>query len=314
MHDNKSIIPIVFACNKKYFKHVSVAILSIILNHNTHYKLKFYIISKDFNSRESIKCRAFFKKLSLEIQFLHLQNTSALEGFPTQGARYSLDIYSRLYIPMFFKNIYEKVIYLDGDTITLQDIENLYNTDIGNTCCGAIADAALTRHAKRLRLPHAHTYFNSGVLLINIPKWNENKITENVLEYINSNKEQVLLPDQDALNVVVGANWTQISPYWNFQTHSFFLEHDAFIKYFGGAFDISRVGIIHYTRGSKPWEQCYEPELDNLYIKYRKLTPWHDFHQEKDPNSMLKLHLRNTLRKAGLLWRLPEKWRVYLNK
>ena len=314
MDNNQTIIPIFFACNKVFMKHVAVSILSVHLNHHLPGKLEFYILTRDINSNDTHKMLKFFLKLGIKIDLIDTNDFLNSSCLPIFDNRYSLDVYSRLFIPLIFNGIYDKAIYLDGDTVTLEDIEMLYNIDTDNSCFCAIKDASARKHADRLGLPSDRAYFNAGVLLINIPRWNKLDLTEKTLQYISNNKSQVLLQDQDALNIVAGSDWTLICSSWNFQTHSLYLHPSDFIKYFGREFQISDIFIIHYTRASKPWHKKHEPDLDNIYIKYRKLTPWKDFYQESDPKNTFKRIIRNTLRSVGLLWRLPMNWRVYLNK
>lgn len=48
-----------------------------------------------------------------------------------------------------------------------------------------------------------HVYFNSGVLIIDVKKWNKNKISNRIVTVINKYKDVIKYEDQDALNMVL---------------------------------------------------------------------------------------------------------------
>lgn len=89
----------------------------------------------------------------------------------------------------------EKIIYLDVDTVINNDIAELYNQDITDYEVGVVRDVFI--FGQRLN----KTYFNSGMMLMNIPKIKETKYLEKARKYCSEEKRFLL--DQDALNYTV---------------------------------------------------------------------------------------------------------------
>ena len=292
-----------------------MAIVSIVKNHHLPAKLKFYVMTRDQGTEEGTKFKSFIEKQNVDFEYIDIAKINTIEMLPTCNEKYSVDIFSRFFIPTILKGTCEKVIYLDGDLVVLGDIEELYGFDLRDNCLGAIADAPLRDHVSRLKLERTHVYFNSGVLLINIKKWFECDLTSRLIDYIVKNKEIITLPGQDALNCIVRNEWTRISPYWNFQTHAFYLSDKELNRYIGGRVDMSCARIVHYTGGPKPWSYMHDGNLNHLYLKYRKFTPWGNVaYPDRTLLNIFKVNMRLLLRKFGVLWRLPEKWRLFFYK
>ena len=93
--------------------------------------------------------------------------------------------YLRISLPSLLqKYSYKKVLYLDADTLVLDDIVQLYDTPLVNQTIGAVIDPGQAYALKRLGIHSSDYYFNSGVMIIDIDRWNEKAITRKTkMEY-----------------------------------------------------------------------------------------------------------------------------------
>ena len=103
--------------------------------------------------------------------------------------------YALLRIFADYFDLPDKIIYLDVDTVINNDIAELYNQDIEGYEVGVVRDVFL--FGQRLH----KTYFNSGMLLMNMKKIKETGYLEKTRELCRT-KKMVFL-DQDALNFSV---------------------------------------------------------------------------------------------------------------
>ena len=115
----------------------------------------------------------------------------------------------------------------------------------------------------RLGIPKDHKYFNSGVLLMNLKKWRENKTREKTVEFLQKNKDAKFL-DQDALNGVLYGKWLELPGKYNIQCDDRLKETPDAV-------------IIHYLCIFKPWYLFASFPYAHHYSKYLKMTPWKDF-------------------------------------
>jgi lipopolysaccharide biosynthesis glycosyltransferase len=118
--------------------------------------------------------------------FINLENTRL-----TQVAFY------RLFLPILI-NI-ERILYLDGDTLTFKDLREMYNLDFNDTYIIGTLDY-FSNGVDYLKLK-SEKYINSGVLLINLEKLRNDK---KYIELINfANKAELRNGDQTVLNFIL---------------------------------------------------------------------------------------------------------------
>ncbi len=106
------------------------------------------------------------------------------------GHRLSLATYYRLFIPYLMRD-YDKVLYIDGDTVVLEDLAHLYAADITDCYAGAVIDYNIIRdmsfsfraHVQSvLGMEDTSRYFNAGVLLLDIAAMRRDFSLEFLLE------------------------------------------------------------------------------------------------------------------------------------
>ena len=118
-------------------------------------------------------------------------------------------------------------------------------------------------------------FFNSGVLYIDVAKWNRADLTDRTLAFLRSNGEKCSLPDEHALNGVLDGAIAEISPIWNaYPRH----------RQSGAIPTFSVPVIVHHIGWDKPWRRFgYRKRLFpdraayRLYEAFIKDTPWPDW-------------------------------------
>lgn len=160
-------------------------------------------------------CSIDFVTVDLEAEFQGYQSTEYI----TKAA------YSRFLIPRLMPDC-DKVLYIDVDLIFKDDVKKIFDFDLGNHVIGAVWEKygeserrnALSKNAQRrlkLGLSSLHHYFNSGVMLINCVRWNDERIEETLLQAFNKVKERLDCPDQDVLNQVFDCNYAELPQSFN---------------------------------------------------------------------------------------------------
>src|SRR5262249_6196486 len=107
-------------------------------------------------------------------------------------------------------------LYLDADTLVVDDLAPLFTHGLDGRYVAAVANVLEPQFADRpqkLGLPAGQPYFNSGVLLLNLAAMRADHCTERILHCART--EPLLWPDQDALNLVLGARSVMVHPRWN---------------------------------------------------------------------------------------------------
>ncbi|EOH7068524.1 glycosyltransferase family 8 protein, partial [Campylobacter jejuni] len=134
--------------------------------------------------------------------------------------------YYRLMIGSILPSYVEKCLYMDVDMFCLSDIRKLFFVDLEDKVLAAVTDFATwnIRFLKFRKLKYlfkgflkfSREYFNSGLLLINLKEWRRQNIERKCLYILKYYK--CILPDQDALNIVIKENYIKLPLSFNFFT------------------------------------------------------------------------------------------------
>ena len=113
-----------------------------------------------------------------------------------------------------------------------------------------------------------YSYFNSGVLIINVREWRINNYGQKVLEF--AQKEKLPHHDQDALNKIFMNKWYKIPLCWNVIPPIFYLFSKILFNSKlrdAAVYAKAMPAIIHYAGRYKPWEfERYSGFNDKYYM------------------------------------------------
>lgn len=254
MKNNKKIIPIFYASDENYLPYLAVSVHSLKAHASSENEYRIYILhagmNEDCENARKIKKYACenlsFTFVDVSVLLEDVRNALQLRDYYT-GATYY-----RVFIPNMFPQ-YDKALYLDGDTVLLGDVSELFDTELGTNLVGAIPDGAVAAVPQfRLYTKEAlgisyDKYFNAGVLLMNLKACRESDFYGQFCFLLSAYKFSVA-QDQDYLNVLCKDRVQFIGSEWNKMP-------------IGGVGETPK--LIHYNLTLKPWH--YE---DILYKEY----------------------------------------------
>ena len=177
----------------------------------------------------------------------------------------------------------ERVLYLDGDLIVLDRLDELFQIDLGSDLLAAVTNpfpdnssAALLCEA--LGIEPAQ-YFNSGVMVLDLAGLRRANAPRRVVEFAEANADLLVLPEQDAMNALMAERRLPLPPRWN-AMHGV-RRHAWSRELFGAAAvaeAIERPAIVHFEGSgpNKPWHPEAAAADRRLYESYRRHTPWPD--------------------------------------
>lgn len=171
---------VVYAGNRRYYPMMETAAKSL-LQHSPVDRI-FFLIEDD----------TFPNKLP---DIFTCINVSHQTVFPLTGPNimsfYSYMTTLRAGLTKLLPSDIDRVLWLDPDTIVCDDISDIWNTDIFEYYFAAVEEV---RNHNHTQLP----YFNAGVMLMNLAKFREDGMDQQVIDAINTTKYEHL--EQDALN------------------------------------------------------------------------------------------------------------------
>jgi len=199
--------------------------------------------------------------------------------------------------PLHMLNTETRAIYMDADMVVTEDLSSLWKTQL-NTPVGAVLDAhivwvaspSMWRPWHEEGLPPLTPYLNTGLMLMDLVKWREEKLTERTLNFLE--KYELPCLDQDALNLALRGKFDKLHPRYNSMPYHHlkmwrYLDAVETQDVIGAA--ITDPAIIHFHRSffGKPWTfGCTHPGA--------KL--WRNLANQVRPRWRKKLEITNNVR------------------
>ncbi len=245
------------------YSRCMAASLASVCAHNRDLSLTFHVFTDGFCAETLSRLEQMARQFSVDID-VYTINAQYFKQFPTQS-HLPMATYYRYALPEIVRE--ERVLHLDADVVNLRSLRKLLSLDIRRYIAAVVPDVEWMnrKRNKALGLKN-HTYFNSGVLLINTQKWNALDVYGQSFALLKENFHKFRYVDQDILNVVLHGQVLYLERYY-----------DAIdLK----ELDEQKIVLLHFAAQPKPWNVAWPLSRicnafnRDLYSKYEAMTPW----------------------------------------
>ncbi len=263
-------VHIAFGIDAPYLPHLAATIVSLVATAPSarfHFMVLHGGIAED--GRRCIeRCAPSAGFDWVEVDDTHLRG---LQGH----SHISRATFYRLILPAIAAPEITRVLYLDSDVIAARDIRELWRTDLNKRVIAAVYDAGIDAvpFARRWDLaPVPGSYFNAGVLLIDLQRVRIDGVFQTALDFLVAKRAELGFLDQDALNHTLWRQWHRLDPVWNVQRNMIL---NGMPNYVPDAMRLrGRPAIVHYTTDQKPWLAGVYHPYAWLYWRALARTPF----------------------------------------
>ena len=209
------------ACNidSNFTIHCAVTLTSLFAN-NRNSEFCVHIIASTLPEADQKALSSIAESYGNKICF-YFPEKDLLNNFSIKksGNRISIATYYRCLLSRILPVNIDKILYMDCDIVVLNDISEFWNTDITQYAIGCIEDIGSDEeeYYSRLQYDKKYSYFNAGVLLINLKYWREHKIDEMCEQYFLAHSDRIRFNDQDLLNALLYKDKLFVPFRWNVQ-------------------------------------------------------------------------------------------------
>ena len=260
---NDRAFHISFGISKDYVAQVGVLMTSIAIA-NTPIVLSFHIFCNGLEEQDLQKLDKLAKiygNIAITVYYVDEDELSRIKT----SLRYAVAIFYRLISAVVLYREVERLLYLDSDMVCIGSLEELRTLELDDICL-AVRDSGewIPEHKAELGLPQEHRYFNSGVLYMNLHKWNEEHISEQAVDLLTTNSFS--FPDQDALNILLKNRHGELPEKYNF-----------FQSKCTAREMLNNTILLHYSGDIKPWHPWCKYGSKKIWYDYLSKSPWCDY-------------------------------------
>lgn len=262
---------ILVTLDRNYLKVLSVMLYSLSQSDPegvyTVYVVNNTLTEEDFASLSALLPRT--ELVNVQVPEDLLQNAPVSDRYPTE-------MYYRLFAARYLPQQLERILYLDPDLVVLHSLRSLYQIDFDGKLFAAAShiESRTFRelNRRRLHLSEYAKYLNSGVMMMNLALLRKES-PQTIIDYIQSHKATLLLPDQDVLNALYADRTVPLDPLvYNLGEKYLRLKnlHLPPAEKLTLDWVRSNTAIVHYYGRNKPWKEHYRGSLGIFYHEWEQ--------------------------------------------
>ena len=277
-----------FGIDKNFGKFAGITITSLVHN-NIGHDLIVHIVYDELLPEDMEKLQQMERLYrNLTLHFYQITSTEGMTFVVPPGHITQAMYYRYLFADMLPPEI-TRIIYMDADIICKGDILPLWQLDLQGKVLSAARDYGEDRSCDRIGLKNGR-YFNSGVLLMDLKQWREQKLTTKLFQWLEQvGGTKILWGDQDALNGVIDGEFVELPKIFNcIVINNTTLNEDL------------QAVIVHYIDYVKPWHSYYvDSNAKELYWQYVKKSLWSDLKPQDGKTVQTVMMTARLLHKQG---------------
>lgn len=235
-------IHLVVAADAKFFPGLAVTVASALATLPMGRTLNVHVLDGGLSPAMADALRRLAARIhpAAAVEF-HPVDEARFDGFHS-GIANSRMYYARLLVGSLIAA--DRALYLDVDVVVLDGLDDLWDREMGGNILLAAADRKIARLCDDCPWPLSDAeaggpYFNTGVLLMDLARWREERIGERAMQLAGEAGGKCRWHDQTALNYLLRGRIGGLPDEWNWQRED--LPEDPAIR------------AIHFTTGKKPW-------------------------------------------------------------
>ena len=283
-----------FSIDDNYVIPFQVLWNSLISTKSIKSKNPIFILHDSSLSENSIKkLKIFSKKYGFTFNFKFTE-TFIEKNFLIRDIDHVTNAaYFRLLVSDILPKEITSVLYLDCDIIAVRSLKKLLSIKLKNPI--AATDHLSYEDSIRLWQNDSFKYFQSGVLLMDLRKFRENKYIDKFRKIINDPSYKLIWHDQDILNIVFKDNWQELPIWFNtcFNVRDKYPER--IIK--------DKSILLHFDGGRKPWNFFSNDFAYKIWYENYKDTFKMNFGKNKIKRSLWEI-LKACLKRLKLILKL----------
>ena len=285
----EKIMNIVYSSSNAYCECTCISLISLLEN-NKSCDISIYVLSTDISDENKVYLRNIAQQYNRSITIIDAKDDfiNGSKIFKLELLRGAYNTYSRIMLNNWFSDL-EKVIVVDSDTLIVNDISEMDKINLDGKLIAAVPEIAVysansTIEDKEL-LSSIDTYFNMGIVVVNLKEWRKRDINSYLIKKIEEEKKVNKVADQSIINRYLNKYIVRMNLRYNYYSPM----HGTSYKMIKRVFNVKEVfkeneiaeaqkkpAIIHFYGHSfeRPWFKHSATPYKKEYKSYRNKTKW----------------------------------------
>lgn len=287
---------VVYAIDDNYAMQAGVSLASLLEN-NRSTDFDILILSDNLNDANKRRLKKTVESHDRSIEFIEIYDMEKRVGVCLALNSWGRTAYCRLFLSELIPEGIEKIIYFDADTLVPGSIAGLIevlNSETFMDYYAAGCKDATSKYKKMHGFYKNETYYNTGVLLINLKLWREKDVLQTIINEIRRRNGKSIEPDQSYMNCIMinkiltlPAKFNVMSLYYN--------DYDTYLQMSGYSkseaysrevlTDATTMPVIVHFAGDKeyrPWYADCKHRMKAQWMEYLQKTEWKDFNPSEN--------------------------------
>lgn len=256
MEKSKDDVNIAIVADDRYANLVYVWAYSVAKYADNTRDYNLFIVSDRFSEANISSLRRYLVAFE-NCHVNYVDVSSVLDSISCDNTwnKESVVYYATLLLPNVLNDLH-RCIYMDADMIAQRDLGELFDTDIGSNCLGAVSIlgtsgrqyfAVQNYYCAVIGLDKPEDYFSNGVMLLDFDRIRSANALDIEKVKRTISQKDLLYADQDAINILMKGKVCYLCPNWNVGMVGDYSNIDD--KYRIASLDPY---VIHYNGPQKP--------------------------------------------------------------
>ncbi len=275
------MLNLLYCLDQNYNLQTLVSMVSFL--NNTKGKINFFVIHENKDTFQKYVNYIKNHENCNSITIFEFENDNLIYYPNLINSHVSIATYFRLHLQSYIQKDNNFITYVDSDVICVSDPYNLIKSQEREIFKRNKIISASTSNIKfdglfsvdqinQLELKNSK-YFNAGVMIISLHNWYENNVSEELINLLIENKNEITFWDQDVLNLYFDGDYIELPKSLN---HEIYLEKDNK--------EISKdTLLVHFSGSFKPWTaragtkknaNIYHYNFLKIFKKYHITHTW----------------------------------------
>lgn len=287
---------ILYSSSDSYAFLTGISILSLLENNKAAKEINIYIMDNHITDANKSKLSKVVEKYGRKIQFIPMPDMKEKTGIEIDTRRWNISTFGRLYMAGVLPETVHKVLNIDCDTIIVDSIEELWETDLTGKVVGGMLECINDRYRHNVGMKDGEYYLNGGVIFLNLDEVRKFDYERKFTEYIVKYGDSLAYLDQDVINgtvpqdkkVKLPIRYNMLSPYFyvNYEQMLTMRRSRSFYSKKEYEDGVKNPVLVHFTTcyldGLRPWIKGNKHPYLQEFLRYKEMSPWKDVPLSED--------------------------------